>query len=271
MVNPTADFKNDGAAENKSKQKKFKMNKIVITEVRRCALQSSSILLSQRLNVVPQHHQPRRNFTQNFWSSVSASAPVTSMQEAITQLHDVSGLPWWSTLIVSTVLLRGVITFPLSIYQAKILAKVEQISGEMPAIVKELKVETFHAIKKFNWTESQARVMYNRSLKKQWNNLVIRENCHPAKATIVILFQVPLWITQSWAIRNLINLQPDPTSIQAQIIASEMMFGGFGWIPNLTEVDHSLILPVMLGIINLSNIEVTPGSAETSKNTNSAN
>lgn len=51
-------------------------------------------------------------------------------------------------------------------------------------------------------------------------------------------------------------MQPDPTSIKAQIACSEMIVGGFGWIPNLTDVDHSLILPVMLGLINLSIIEV---------------
>jgi hypothetical protein len=34
----------------------------------------------------------------------------------------------------------------------------------MPEIVKELKKETVVAIKKFNWTEKQARVVYNRSV-----------------------------------------------------------------------------------------------------------
>lgn len=131
------------------------------------------------------------------------------------------------------------------------------ISAEMPEIVKELKRETAFAIKKFKWDEKQARFMYNRSLKQQWNNLVIRENCHPVKGSIIILFQIPLWITQSWAIRNLIYIQPDPTSITAQLIGAEMMVGGFGWIPNLTEVDHSLILPITLGVLNLTIIEVS--------------
>jgi mitochondrial inner membrane protein COX18 len=201
-------------------------------------------------------HVNRRQFSQSFWNDISNSAPVCSMQEAIHQLHDVTGLPWWSTIIVSTVLLRGVITFPLSIYQSKVLAKVEKISSEMPEIVKELKIETSHAIRKFNWNEQQARAMYNRSLKKQWDNLVIRDNCHPMKASIVIIFQIPLWLTQSWALRNLIYMQPDPTSIKAQMAVSEMLVGGFGFVPNLTEIDHSLILPITLGVLNLTIIEV---------------
>lgn len=66
---------------------------------------------------------------------------------------------------------------------------------EMPELVKELKMETAMAIKKFGWSEAQARIMYNRSVKKQWNNLIIRDNCHPMKASVILIVQIPLWIT----------------------------------------------------------------------------
>lgn len=223
---------------------------------RQCILSSQSTTFLSKHPANSQNHHQRRHISQGFWHDVSSSTPVCAMQDAILQLHDASGLPWWSTIIVSTVLLRGLITFPLAIYQSKILAKVEKITGEMPEIVKELKVETAHAIKKFNWNEQQARYTYNRSLKNQWNNLVVRDNCHPVKAGIVIIFQIPLWLTQSWAIRNLIYMQPDPTSITAQMAFSEMLVGGFGFVPNLTEVDHSLILPISLGVLNLTIIEI---------------
>ena len=32
--------------------------------------------------------------------------------------------------------------------------------------------------------------------------------------------------------------------------------GGFGWIPNLTDVDHSFILPVSMAFANLAIIQV---------------
>lgn len=32
--------------------------------------------------------------------------------------------------------------------------------------------------------------------------------------------------------------------------------GGFGWIPNLTDVDHSLILPVSMALTNLAIIQL---------------
>jgi inner membrane protein COX18 len=61
---------------------------------------------------------------------------------------------------------------------------------------------------------------------------------------------------QSFALRNMLFMMPNPEDTTAQIICAEMMLGGFGWIPNLVEVDHSYILPVALGILNLTIVEV---------------
>lgn len=226
--------------------------------LRRCLLHPSTTVNLSSYKVTPlNHHQQQRHFSyQNFWDSVSNSAPVNFVQDSLVQFHDFSGLPWWSSIVVSTILIRGAITFPLAIHQAKNLAKFEKVTEEMPALVKELKVETVHAMKKFKWNEKQARIMYNHSLKKQYNKLIVRDNCHPAKSILLVLIQIPLWITLSWSIRNLIYMRPDPTSLTAQLIFTQLTVGGFGWIPNLTEVDHSLILPVTFGILNLSIIEV---------------
>lgn len=226
--------------------------------LKRCLLQPSIALSYPSCKALPSnHHQQQRHFSfQNFWDSVSNSPPVHFMQDSLTQLHDVSGLPWWSSIIVSTIIIRGAITFPLAVHQAKNLTKFEKVTEEMPALVKELKVETAHAMKKFKWNEKQARIMYNHSLKKQYNRLIVRDNCHPAKSTLLVLIQVPLWITLSWSIRNLIYMRPDPSSLNAQLIFTQLTVGGFGWIPNLTEIDHSFILPVTFGVLNLSIIEV---------------
>ncbi|KFB47041.1 AGAP005624-PA-like protein [Anopheles sinensis] len=196
----------------------------------------------------------------SIWQSISQSTPVAYVQHGMIDFHDFTGLPWWATIILATVGLRTFVTLPLAIYQNKILARLEKISLEMPDIIKELKMETAYAIKKFNWSEKEARIMYNHSLKKQWNNLIVRENCHPAKTMVLLWGQIPLWIVQSVAIRNLVSLMPDPTAIEAQIAYTELTMGGFGWIPNLTELDHSLILPVALGVINLTIIEIQAAS-----------
>ncbi|KAL5290854.1 COX18 family protein [Megaselia abdita] len=209
---------------------------------------------------VPEPMEQRRNFTNEtvvgFWKTLSHSTPVAYVQEGLLNIHDYSGLPWWATIVLSTFLFRTAVTLPLAIYSTRITSKIENLTLEMPALVKELKAETAFGIRKYKWTEKKARMIYNRSVKKQWDALIVRDNCHPAKTLILLWGQIPLWIFQSAAIRNLVHLQPDPTSIQAQIAFTELTVGGFGWIPNLTDVDHSFILPVALGLINLSIIQL---------------
>ncbi|KAI8126234.1 hypothetical protein FF38_05498 [Lucilia cuprina] len=195
-------------------------------------------------------------FFASFYQSLSTSTPVAYVQQGLIEIHDFTGLPWWASIIATTFLFRSVVTLPLTIYQHKITARIEKISLEMPAIVEELKKEAAMAMRKFKWTEKQTKIVYQRSIRKQWNKLVVRDNCHPAKTFIVLWGQIPLWIFQSMALRNMVSLMPDPTSLQAQIVATELTIGGFGWIPNLTEVDNSYILPVALGLINLGIIEM---------------
>jgi hypothetical protein len=45
-------------------------------------------------------------------------------------------------------------------------------------------------------------------LRKQWNNLIIRDNCHPLKATILLWVQLPMWIFLSVALRNFVHMLP---------------------------------------------------------------
>ncbi|XP_058459172.1 cytochrome c oxidase assembly protein COX18, mitochondrial [Malaya genurostris] len=219
-------------------------------------------VLSQRTRktIVPVRHYSLEASLTGLWTTVSCSTPVAYVQQGLVGIHDLSTLPWWASIVVSTVLVRSFITLPLAIYQNKIIARLEKITIEMSDIVKELKRETAMAIKKFGWTEQETKIMYNHSLNKQWNNLIVRENCHPAKTMIVLWGQIPLWIIMSVSIRNMVHMLPDPSSIDAQIVFAELTLGGFGWIPNLTVVDQSWILPVAMGVINFSIIEIQNAS-----------
>jgi membrane protein insertase Oxa1/YidC/SpoIIIJ len=48
---------------------------------------------------------------------LSESTPVGYTQEFLLFMHNSTGLPWWTTVIVATVFLRTVVTFPLAVYQ----------------------------------------------------------------------------------------------------------------------------------------------------------
>jgi hypothetical protein len=48
---------------------------------------------------------------------LSESTPVGCAQDLLLYVHNSTGLPWWTTIILATVLLRTVVTLPLAFYQ----------------------------------------------------------------------------------------------------------------------------------------------------------
>lgn len=192
---------------------------------------------------------------QETYNSICNSYPVGVMQDSLLYIHDVSGLPWWATIATSTLFLRGCMTLPLTIYQNYILAKVENIGLELRELLDELKMETAMAKKIYNLSDKQAIHLFKRSMKKQYTNLIVRDNCHPFKASLVIWLQIPIWVCTSFALRNLVQVESQ-FDAAAMITFTELTVGGFGWIPNLTVPDHSLVLPIVFGLSNLAIIEV---------------
>lgn len=203
----------------------------------------------------------RRNksFTESIsevYLSVSHSTTVSYFQNALISFHDMTGLPWWATIVIYTVALR-MITFPLAVYANKIKARLHVIlQTELPAMNNELKREVAIAKKKFELNDKEAFVLYRRSFNTQYRKMIERDNCHPMKMTLTFWFQLPIWICHSIGIRNIINMQPDPNAYKAIIAFTQLTVGGVLWIPNLIESDASYILPVLWCITNLINIEL---------------
>ncbi|XP_041979108.1 cytochrome c oxidase assembly protein COX18, mitochondrial [Aricia agestis] len=227
-----------------------------------CMRKSSILNLQNDSNMYNKPIYPKRSLSiesivkwqEQTYTSIASSSMVNYIQDGLLYFHDISGLNWSATIVFSTILVRAGVTLPLAIYQNKILAKVENITLELKDMAKEMKMETAMAKKSFNLTDKQAFLLFRRSMKKQWRLLIERDNCHPLKATLVIWFQIPIWVCMSFALRNLVTMYPpDPV---ATITAMELSVGGFGWIPNLTVPDASYILPVAFGLTNLGIIEI---------------
>lgn len=59
------------------------------------------------------------------WSaSLWDAAPVHLCEGVLVGLQQASGFPWWLNIVVSTVLVRTVVTLPLAAYQMVVLARV---------------------------------------------------------------------------------------------------------------------------------------------------
>lgn len=59
-----------------------------------------------------------------WYSSLAESGPVRLCEQYLTGVQQLTELPWWLSIIVSTVMVRTLVTLPLAAYQLLIMAKV---------------------------------------------------------------------------------------------------------------------------------------------------
>lgn len=220
---------------------------------------TSSNLLNKNLVVrttqIPIRYNSWSESVAGIYTEISNSQLVHLCQQSLILTHEYTGLPWFGTIFITTIALRSMITLPLAVYTNKIRARLELISIELQSLNDELKGEVARAKQMYKLDDRQASLLYRRSLKKQWDKLVVRENCHPMKTMVVLWGQIPLWICQSVAIRNMLNMLPNPSSLDAQMTLMQLSVGGCGWFPDLTIADSTWILPITFGILNLMNVE----------------
>lgn len=69
-------------------------------------------------------HSPNRSVSSissitlpSWFVALSNSTPVAYAQQFVISVHDVTGTPWWASIILSAVTLRLVVTLPLTAYQ----------------------------------------------------------------------------------------------------------------------------------------------------------
>ncbi|GAA6215159.1 mitochondrial inner membrane protein COX18 [Lates japonicus] len=176
------------------------------------------------------------------------SAPVHLCEHFLVSVQQISGLPWWLSIVVATLSVRTLITLPLAAYQLIIVSKVEALQVEISELAKRLRYEVSIRARERGWTDKQSRFQFQKNLRRLVSQLYIRDNCHPFKASLLVWVQLPLWISLSLALRNL--------SLDQSALQSNLAAGGALWFPDLTAPDSTWILPVSLGLINLFIVEV---------------
>uniref|UniRef100_A0A8D1ATJ1 Cytochrome c oxidase assembly factor COX18 n=1 Tax=Sus scrofa TaxID=9823 RepID=A0A8D1ATJ1_PIG len=138
-----------------------------------------------------------------WYEALATSAPVQGAEDVLLNVHSATGLPWWGSILLTTVALRGAITLPLAAYQHYILAKVENLQPEIKNISRHLNQEVAVRAHQLGWSKRAARLTYLKTMRKLVSELYVRDNCHPFKATVLVWIQLPMWIFMSVALRNL--------------------------------------------------------------------
>ncbi|KAM7156560.1 cytochrome c oxidase assembly protein COX18, mitochondrial isoform 1-T1 [Molossus nigricans] len=189
-----------------------------------------------------------------WYEALATSAPVQGAEELLLGAHSAVGLPWWGSILLTTVALRGAVTLPLAAYQHYILAKVENLQPEIKSIARHLNQEVAVRANHLGWSKRVARLTYLKNMRRLVSELYVRDNCHPFKATVLVWIQLPMWIFMSVALRN---FSTGATHSEAGFSVQEQLAaGGVLWFPDLTALDSTWILPVSVGVINLLIVEI---------------
>ncbi|XP_062331816.1 cytochrome c oxidase assembly protein COX18, mitochondrial [Osmerus eperlanus] len=225
--------------------------------VRRCpptsSLQSLYSSVPRLPSLCSQPHRSASGTSGTGWyESLTDSTAVHLTEQLLISTHQATGLPWWATIVCTTLALRTAITLPLGAYQMVILSKVEALQAEIAELAKRLHYEVSVRASQRGWTERDCRYQFKKNLKRIVSELYVRDNCHPFKASVLVWVQLPMWVCLSLALRNL-SLGMSEASMALQL---ELSAGGALWFPDLTLPDATWIMPVSLGLINLLIVEM---------------
>ncbi|XP_075058417.1 cytochrome c oxidase assembly protein COX18, mitochondrial isoform X2 [Mixophyes fleayi] len=188
------------------------------------------------------------------YAKLADSTPVHLAENVLISVQEATGLPWWANILCTTILLRTAVTLPLSIYQMHILEKVENLQPEIDKLAKQLRYEVSVYGKQHSWNDKVAKFHFRKNLKRIINELYVRDNCHPIKASLIMWIQIPMWIFVSLALRNF-SFNTGGSSA-GEAVHRQLQEGGALWFSDLTMPDYTWILPVSLGLINLLLVEL---------------
>ncbi|EEB13655.1 cytochrome oxidase biogenesis protein, putative [Pediculus humanus corporis] len=193
--------------------------------------------------------QQSRNFSSEYFQElntnihnfVTTNAPTVAIKNFLIELHDMSGLPWWSEILLVTAGMKLVIGLPIGVFQQHIIAKINLTKMQHSIICKKLESELSLMARRGKWSDMKKQRAFITQQKMIWSDLVVKNNCHPFKLVILTWAHLPPWILLSFSIRSLCekDLVSPMTYLQLQ---TEGLF----WNSNLIQPDPYFILPVTL-------------------------
>ncbi|KAI4995629.1 hypothetical protein ZWY2020_035532 [Hordeum vulgare] len=155
--------------------------------------------------------------------------PVAALQYLIDAVHSFTGLNWWASIAVTTILIRTV-TIPLLVNQLKSTMKLNAIRPEIEAINMEMQ----------NSMDPQSML----EGKKKLGELFTKSGVNPLTPLKGLFIQGPIFMSFFFAIQNMVEKVPS------------LKGGGAYWFTDLTTPDELYILPVLTSATFLATVEL---------------
>ncbi|KAG7575130.1 Membrane insertase YidC/ALB3/OXA1/COX18 [Arabidopsis suecica] len=162
-------------------------------------------------------------------AAADSAFPVAALQHLIDGVHSFTGLNWWASIALTTVLIRGV-TIPILLNQLKATYKLNVLRPQLEELRQEMstKAQDPEAM-----AEGQRRMQ-----------LLFKEHgVTPFTPLKGLIIQGPIFISFFFAIRNMAEKVPS------------FKTGGTLWFTDLTTADTTYILPLLTAVTFLIMVE----------------
>jgi YidC/Oxa1 family membrane protein insertase len=154
------------------------------------------------------------------WSDFFLQPAIAFLNTA----HDLSGLPWWATIVVATIGARTLL-LPVSLYTMRNSAKMAAIQDDL----KTMRDEVMASMRAGNRHVADQQQQDQRDFMRA-------AGVSPGKVLLGPLVQFPVFISFFVAIRRLATTDPDFAT------------GGAAWFLDLASKDTTYALPILAGV-----------------------
>ncbi|CAI2165662.1 18750_t:CDS:2 [Funneliformis geosporum] len=190
---------------------------------------------------------------------------ISFNQSVLEFMHNSTALPWWATILISTILLRTLLTLPIAIIQQKSGARMISLQPQIMDMFEKLKHEVVREVKNRNGTYEEFQRELTKRFRTKINEIYKANKCSPIRNYLLPWVQIPLFISNSLTLRHIVDSaahsSSDPITGSnaldiSTITLDSLTNGGTLWFNDLTLSDPTFIFPLAIGITNFFNIEV---------------
>lgn len=164
-------------------------------------------------------------------------APSYALESFLTGMHEMTGLPWWAT-IMSTGLLMRFALLPLGVYTVRNTAKMAELKPHIEAI------KAKSAQRDVTQMDAADKMRVRKEAQAELANLWKKAGVHPMRSLAVGFAQAPFFIYFFWTLRRMSETCP------------EFQTGGTLWFPDISIADPFYGLPCFTTLCFLANTEL---------------
>ncbi|CAM9746561.1 unnamed protein product [Chrysoparadoxa australica] len=157
--------------------------------------------------------------------------------QAVESLHTLSGMPYWLSICALTAVVKA-LTLPISVETLRNQAKMLAASGPMEELKKRMNADLANI---------QANPALQMKYQEEMQAIQQRHGISMGRMLLLPFMQMPIGITMFFGMKAMPEYYP------------EMAKGGALWFTDLGTVDSTFILPVMVAVPLIINMEYFQG------------